>query len=144
MEIRVSSHSVYRTQYHLVIVTKYRYRALNPVLFRTTTEHAIKEAIDHILGVELVEINVQPEHVHMVIIIPPKYAVSKIVEIIKSRSAKVVRSKIQWLDKLYDGIHSLWSVGYFVSSIGLDETMIRKYVKYQQEQDSGQAKLELG
>jgi putative transposase len=78
----------------------------------------------------------------MVVVIPPKYAVSKIVEIIKSRSAKVVRREIQWLDKLYDGTQSLWSVGYFVSTIGLDENMIRRYVKYQQKQDSGQAKLE--
>ena len=142
MEIRVSSHSVYRTQYHIVFVTKYRHQALKPAQFKSITEQVIKDAADHILGVEMVELNVQPEHVHMVIIIPPKYAVSKIVEILKSRSAKVVRNKIEWLDKLYDGTNSLWSVGFFVSTIGLDEAMIKRYVKYQQKQDSGQAKLE--
>ena len=66
----------------------------------------------------------------------------KVVEIIKSRSAKQIRKEIEWLDKLYYDTPSLWTVGYFVSSIGLDEEMIKKYVKYQQKQDSGQAKLE--
>jgi len=142
MDIRVAAHSVYRTQYHIVWVTKYRHRALNPAKFRQSAEHWIKDATEHILGVELVELNVQPEHVHMVIIIPPKYAVAKVVEIIKSRSAKQIRKEIEWLDKLYYDTPSLWTVGYFVSSIGLDEEMIKKYVKYQQKQDSGQAKLE--
>lgn len=92
---------------------------------------------------EIIELNVQPEHVHIMIIIPPKFAVAKIVEIIKSRSAKVVRKEIKWLDKLYDNTNSLWTTGYFVSTIGINEDVIRRYVKYQQKQDSGQAKLEM-
>ena len=83
MDIRVAAHSVYRTQYHIVWVTKYRHRALNPAKFRQSAEHWIKDAAEHILGVELVELNVQPEHVHMVIIIPPKYAVAKGTDLIK-------------------------------------------------------------
>ena len=142
MEIRVGAHSAYRTEYHIVWVTKYRHRALNPAKFKNIAETSIKDAAGHILGVEIIELNAQPEHVHMVAIIPPKYAVSKIIEIIKSRSAKVVRKEIQCLDKLYDGTNSLWSVGFFVSTIGIDEETIKKYVKYQQKQDSGQAKLE--
>ena len=142
MQARFSGHSVYQTQYHIVWVTKYRHRALNPAKFKTVVEQSIRDAEDHILGVEIVELNVQPEHVHMVVIIPPKYAVSKVVEIIKSRSAKVVRKEIQWLDKLYYDTPSLWSVGFFASTIGLDEEMIKRYVKYQRKQDSGQAKLE--
>ena len=142
MEIRVSAHSVYRTEYHVVIVTKYRHRALNPAKFRTVAEEAIRNTTGRIVGVELVELNVQPEHVHMVVIIPPKYAVSKVVEIVKSRSAKVVRKEIEWLDKLYYDTGSLWSIGYFVSTVGIDETTIRKYVKYQQKQDSGQTKFQ--
>ena len=142
MKPRVSAHAVYRTEYHIVFVTKYRHRALNPVKFKQVTEHTIRDIAERIAGVEVVELNVQPEHVHLVVIIPPRYAVSKVVEIIKSQSAKVVRKEIQWLDKLYYDTPSLWSVGYFISSLGLDEEMIRKYVKYQQKQDSGQAKLE--
>lgn len=90
MEIRVSSHSVYRTEYHIVFVTKFRHRALNPALFKNIVEQVIKDITWRSVGVEIVELNAQPEHVHMMAIIPPKYAVSKVVEIIKSQSAKVI------------------------------------------------------
>lgn len=143
MEIRVSAHSVYRTEYHIVWVTKYRHQALNPAKFKQSAEHWMTEIVEHILGVELVEMNILPDHVHLVLVIPPKYAVAKVVEIIKSRSAKEIRKEIQWLDKLYYDTPSLWSVGYFVSTVGIDEETIKRYVQYQQKQDSGQAKLEL-
>lgn len=143
MDIRLLAHTAYKCQYHIVFVTKYRHKALNPVKFRATADHAIRNAAEGISAVEVVELNIQPEHVHLVLIIPPKYAVSKVVEIIKSRSAKVIRKEIQWLEKLYDATNSMWTVGYFVSTVGIDEDIIRRYVKYQQTQDSGQAKLEL-
>jgi len=68
--------------------------------------------------------------------------VSKVVEIVKSQSAKTVRKEIEWLDKLYYNTQSLWTTGYFVSTVGIDEEFIKQYVKYQQKQDSGQVKLE--
>lgn len=142
MEVRLSAHSAYRTEYHVVFVTKYRHRALNPAKFRSITEQTIRDIVEKIDAVELVEINVQPEHVHLVIIIPPKYAVAKVVEIIKSSSAKVIRKELSWLTKLYYGTPSLWTVGYFVSTIGINETIIQNYVKYQDKQDSVQAKLD--
>lgn len=142
MDIRLLAHTAYRCQYHIVFVTKYRHKALNPAKFRSVAEAAIKSSVDLINATELVEINIQPEHIHLVLIIPPKYAVSKVVEIIKSRSAKIIRKEIQWLERLYDHTTSMWTVGYFVSTVGIDKAIIRRYVKYQQEQDSGQAKLE--
>ncbi|PIY71636.1 IS200/IS605 family transposase [Candidatus Roizmanbacteria bacterium CG_4_10_14_0_8_um_filter_33_9] len=143
MDIRLLAHTAYRCQYHIVFVTKYRHRALNPAKFRSVAERAIRSTMENINAVEMVEINIQPEHVHLVLIIPPKYSVSKVVEIIKSRSAKIIRKEIQWLEKLYDTTNSMWTVGYFVSTVGIDEGVVRRYVKYQQEQDSGQAELEL-
>ena len=143
MEIRVSAHAAYRTEYHIVWVTKYRHRVLNPANFKRRVEEVIKDIAGRIVGVELVELNAQPEHVHMVAIIPPKYAVAKVIEILKSQSAKVMRREITWFDKPYYDTPSFWSVGYFASTIGLNEEMIRKYVKYQKKQDSGQAKLEI-
>lgn len=143
MKIVHSGHSVYRTEFHIVWVTKYRHRALNPAMFRKEAETAIRDIASRIVGVELVELNVQPEHVHLVMVIPPRYAPAKVVEILKSQSAKVIRSKITWLDKIYYDTASLWSVGYFISTIGINEEMIRRYVKYQQQQDSGQVQLEL-
>ena len=143
MDIRLLAHTAYRCQYHIVFVTKYRHRALNPAKFRSVAERAIRSTMENINAVEMVEINIQPEHVHLVLIIPPKYSVSKVVEIIKSRNAKIIRKEIQWLEKLYDTTNSMWTVGYFVSTVGIDEGVVRRYVKYQQEQDSGQAELEL-
>lgn len=142
MQMRFSGHSVYRTEYHIVFVTKYRHRALNPAKFRETTAFHIRKAVDAIAGCEVLELNVQADHVHLMMVIPPRLAVAKVVEIIKSLSAKRVRGEIQWLDKLYWGTSSLWTVGYFASTVGIDEEIIRRYVKYQNEQDSGQAKLE--
>lgn len=142
MEVYYSSHSVYRTEYHIVFTTKYRRKALN-LGFAKYTEIIIRETVDTMAGCIIKELNVQPEHVHVIIIIPPRYAVSKVVEIIKTRSANKVRKKFLWLkEHLYYGTNSLWSTGYFVSTIGLNETVIRRYVRYQQNQDSGQAKLE--
>lgn len=143
MDIRLSAHTAYKCQYHIVFVTKYRHKALNPAKFRLIADQAIRSSAEIINSVEVVELNVQPEHVHLVIIIPPKYSVSKVVEIIKSRSAKIIRKEVQWLEKLYDSTNSMWTVGYFVSTVGIDEDLVRRYVKNQQKQDSGQAKLEL-
>lgn len=88
------------------------------------------------------ELSVQAEHVHMVAVIPPRYSVSKVVEILKSRSTKIIRKKFEWLNNVYYGTPALWSKGYFVSTVGINETTIRNYVKHQQNLDSGQAKLE--
>jgi putative transposase len=141
VEVRYSGHSVYRTEYHIVWVSKYRRRALSPD-FVKYTEAVLREVIDRIEGVLIQEVNIQPEHVHLILTIPPRYAVAKVVEIIKSQSTKVVREKFEWLNKVYYGTPSLWSRGYFVSTIGMNEEMMKRYVKYQQRQDSGQAKLE--
>lgn len=143
MDIRLLAHTAYKCQYHVVFVTKYRHKALNPAKFRLIADQAIRTATENISAVEVTELNVQPEHVHLVITIPPKYSVSKVVEIIKSRSAKIIRKEVEWLNKLYDSTNSMWTVGYFVSTVGIDEDIIKRYVKYQQKQDAGQAKLEL-
>ena len=142
MEYTKSSHSVYKTDYHVVFVTKYRRKALSPG-FAKYTKTVIEDIAGKIEGVEIKEINVLPEHTHIFMTIPPKYSVAKVVEILKSRSAKVVRSKFEWLNKVYYGINSLWSKGYFVSTVGINDEVIRKYVRYQQRQDSGQLKIEL-
>ena len=142
MEVRYSSHSVYKTQYHIVFITKFRREVLNPG-FGKYAEEAIRRAVEKIEGVEIEELNVQKEHVHAVMIIPPKYAISNVIRKVKSDSAKKVRKKFEWMDKVYWGTRSLWGKGYFVSTIGLNEEQIKKYVKYQQRQDSGQTKFEI-
>ena len=87
------------------------------------------------------ELNVQVEHIHMVMVIPPKYRVSDVVGKIKSRTASYLRKKYEWLEKVYWKEVVVWSPGYFVSTIGLDEKTIKEYVKWQGAQDSGQTKF---
>ena len=70
-------------------------------------------------------------------VVPPKYSISKVVGDIKRASSRVMRKRFEHLRV---GRETLWSIGYFVSSIGIDEKRVRNYIKYQQEQDSGQLK----
>ena len=75
-------------------------------------------------------------------IIPPKNKVSEVISRIKAQTASKLRKKVSWLSKVYWKENIVWSPGYFVSIIGLDEKSILEYAKYQQIQDLGQAKLE--
>ena len=93
-------------------------------------------------GVEIVEMSMQVDHLHAIMIIPPKYSVSEVIGRIKARSASMLRKKFAWLEKVYWKEHVVWSPGYFVSTVGLNEQSIIKYVQWQKSQDSGQAKLE--
>jgi putative transposase len=92
---------------------------------------------------EIIKINIQPDHIHVVMIIPPKYAVSTVVGKIKGMTSSLLRKKYDWLKNKYWKDNIVWSPGYFVSTIGVEEEKILKYVEYQGRQDSGQAKLEL-
>ena len=94
-------------------------------------------------GCEIIEQNIQVDHIHMVIVIPPKYAVSDVIGEMKQYTASKIREKFAWLEKVYWKERVLWSPGYFVSTVGLDEKQITEYVRWQSHQDSGQTKLEL-
>ena len=85
----------------------------------------------------------QADHIHTIMIIPRKYSVGSVIGRLKGQSASKLRKKFQWLKKVYWKENIVWSPGYFVSTIGLNEEQILKYVKWQQSQDSGQAKLDL-
>jgi len=92
--------------------------------------------------VEIVEIGMQVDHIHAIIIIPPKYSVSEIIGRIKGRSASVLRKKFVLLEKVYWNEWVVWSLWHFVSTIGLNEQSMIKYVQWQKSQDSCQAKFE--
>ncbi len=94
-------------------------------------------------GCEILEQNIQVDHIHMLIVIPPKYAVSDVIGEMKQFTASKLREKFTWLEKVYWKEQVVWSPGYFVSTVGLDEKAITEYVKWQGHQDSGQAKLDL-
>ena len=142
MENRLSGHSVYRTEYHVVWIPKYRRRILNPGV-KEYLKELWPKLVKGIPGVEIIEENIQVDHIHAVMIIPPKYSVSDVIGRLKGQSASKLRKKFTWLENVYWKENIVWSPGYFVSTIGLNEEQIIKYVKWQESQDSGQAKLEL-
>ncbi len=98
MKFRKSAHAIYKAEYHLVWIPRYRRK----VFVQGVKEYAEK-LLSHITeldpDIEVVKLNVQVEHVHMVIVIPPKYAVARVVQYIKSRSAKALKAKFPFLKK---------------------------------------------
>jgi len=142
MEYNKSSHSVYYTRYHIVWIPKYRQKIL------------VKGVKDY-LSIKLLEIrkwypdviyheqNIQPDHIHLLLEIPPKYSIAQIVRIIKSNTSRHLRKKFDFIRQAYNNNTNIWSVGYFVSTIGINEQLIKKYIQHQAKEDSGQAKLEL-
>ena len=141
METRYSAHGVYRTQYHIVWMPKYRRRILNPGM-KGYLLRILPKILKQMPGVEIEEINIQIDHVHTIMVIPPKYSVSEIMGRIKGQTASILRKRFDWLKKVYWKENIVWSDGYFVATIGLDEEQIKRYVKWQGQQDSGQAKLD--
>ena len=90
------------------------------------------------------EIGIGPDHIHLQMVIPPKYSVSKVMETMKSVTSRRIREKFpHFLREVYWDDKGIWARGFFVSTVGVNEATIRKYVRYQGQQDVGQAKLEL-
>ena len=142
MQYRRQAQSVYYTRYHIVFVTKYRRKALKEGM-GTFCVGILRRICRNYPDLELYEAKCNEDHVHLLISIPPKWAVSEAVNILKSNSSKAMRRKFPFLNQIYDDRVGFWSDGYFVSTAGLDEEKIKKYIKLQGQEDSGQAKLEL-
>ena len=133
---RKLSHSIWHCQYHLVWTTKYRYGILEGAVAREV-ERCLRAFAEQ-KHCEIVELNIQEDHVHLIALIPPKIAVSDMVGTWKGRTAIRVFNKFRHLkEKPYWGNH-FWSKGYCVDTVGLDAEMVRKYVKYQQDREKQQ------
>jgi putative transposase len=137
---RKLSHTIYECKYHLVFCPKYRRRILKDEI----KEYARRE-IENLLrqkeAIEIIELNVQSDHIHLVAWIPPKYAVSAVMGYLKGKLAIRIFQRYEKLGKQFWGRH-LWSRGYCVSTIGIDEQRIREYVKWQEEKEREIEKLQ--
>ena len=142
MKTVLSAHGTYRLQYHIVWVCKYRRKVLKPAL-----EETLRKLLPHLLrsmpGCRLETIGFDMDHLHMVMVIPPKYAVAEVMGTLKSQSASYLRKKFPFLGRVYWKENIVWSPGYFVSSVGIDEQTIKNYVQHQGQQDSDQLELKL-
>ena len=123
MRIRLSNHSVYRTEYHIVWIPKYRRRILNSGV-AGYLKKLFPKMLQEMPGCEILEQNIQPDYIHTVMVIPPRYAVSKVVGRLRGQTASQLRRKFPWLAEVYWNEKVVWSPGYFVSTVGIDEAKI--------------------
>ena len=130
---RKLAHSIYECKYHIVFCPKYRHRVLRDEIAEYTRQQ-IYDLCGQKDGVEVMELNIQPDHIHVVMWIPPKYAVSNIVGYVKGKLALRLFHRYEQLGKRYWGRH-LWARGYCVSTVGLDEEKIVKYVQWQEQKE---------
>ena len=141
MEYKRTSHSVYLCDYHLVLVTKYRRKIFNEGIFEYL-RIKLEEIRRYYPQLEIKEVNEDKDHIHMLISIPPSMSVGNIVRVIKSNTGREMKKKFPFLQELYRRTDGIWSDGYFVTTVGINESVIRKYIQMQGEEDAGQAKLE--
>jgi len=130
---RKLTHVVYKCDYHIVFTPKYRFRILTGEV-----GSAIEQDLRQVCSwkeVEIDEISVQVDHVHMVVSIPPRLSVSDFMGVLKGKTAiRLFKSHPNLKKKPYWGNH-FWVRGYFVNTVGINEEMIRRYVKYQEEEE---------
>lgn len=132
------SHTIWHCMYHIVWTPKYRYRILKGEI-KEEVERCIRIFSDQKRCI-IEELNIQEDHVHLMVMIPPKVSVSELVGMLKGRTAIRVFNKFKNLkERPYWGNH-FWSKGYCVDTVGLDEEMIRKYAKYQEKKDRDENK----
>ena len=141
MRLRKSAHSVYRTQYHIVWITRYRRKILNKGV-SAYLETKLQEVRKYYPDWEYEAIGIAEDHVHIHMVIPPKYAVSMMVEALKKNTSRELSKKFRFLKNVYWDNEGIWSRGFFVSTGGINETVIRKYVEMQDKEDTGQTKFE--
>jgi putative transposase len=131
-EYKSLSHTKWDCKYHVVFIPKCRRRTLYGELRKHLGEVFRWLAEQKESWIE--EGHVMPDHVHMIIAIPPKYAVSQVVGYIKGKSAIYLARVYGEKKRNFVGRH-FWARGYFVSTVGRDEAMIREYIRNQEQED---------
>lgn len=138
---RKTGHVTYYTRYHVVWIPRYR----RNVLVRGVDSYLktkLLEVKKWYPDLDYIKMTVKPDHVHILITFPPRFSISKMVEIIKSNTSAALRNKFAFLNKVYEK-QGIWSTGYFVSTAGVDEEIIKNYLLRQEKEDSGQVQLAL-
>ena len=129
---RRQSHATYDCRYHLVWVTKYRFKVIDQDI-EIALKWIIKEICDW-KGIEIIEGAVKEEHIHLYLQIPPKYSISDVMQWLKGKSSERLLSKFPALEKQYWGRH-FWARGYFVSTVGISDEIIRQYLRKQRDEE---------
>ena len=136
-EFESLSHSRWECKYHVVFIPKYRRKVLYGKLRRGVG--AILRDLCRQRGVELLEGHALPDHVHLLLSIPPKYSVSYTVGFLKGKSAVRIHRELL-RERRVTGLH-FWATGYWVSTVGRDEETVSRYIREQEKRDSNQGEL---
>jgi putative transposase len=131
------SHVRWECKYHVVFIPKYRQKMLYGKL-RRGIGRILRQLCEQ-RGVELVEGHAMPDHVHLLLSIPPKYSVSYTVGFLKGKSAVRVHRELL-RERRMTGLH-FWATGYWVSTVGRDEEAVGRYIREQEKRDSNQGEL---
>lgn len=98
----------------------------------------LAEVTEHYPQIRFRKVNHDKDHIHMLVSIPPTMGVGKAVGIIKANTAKQLKQKFPFIKQVYWGTDSVWSSGYFVTTVGVNEKAIRKYIEEEGKKDLGQ------
>ena len=129
-EYRRSAHAVYDLKYHVVWITKYRYKVLTGRVAERTRD--LIRQICETRDVTIVRGSVSPDHIHMLLSAPADLSPAKLVQYIKGRSSRRIQDEFPEIRKRYWG-QQLWARGYFCATVGaVDEETIKKYIENQQ------------
>lgn len=142
MEFKKQAHAVYHCEYHVVLPTKYRRKVFNDGILGYLKLKLV-EITGHYPEIEFKEVNHDRDHIHLLISVPPKMSVGSVIRLIKSNTSRGLKQKFPHLKRVYWGTDGIWSEGYFASTVGIGEEIIRKYIEKQGTEDAGQAQLEL-
>ena len=139
-DIQCLSHTKWDCKFHVVWIPKCRRKMLYGQLRKSLGEvfHDLARQKES----RIVEGHLQPDHVHMLLLIPPKYSVAHVVGYMKGKSAIYIAHNFLGQKKNYNGMH-FWARGYSVSTVGADEAMVRAYIRNQEQEDQSIEQLNL-
>ncbi len=140
-EYQSLSHTTWDCKYHVVFIPKKRKKAI----FGAIRKH-LGQVLHELAGqkdCKILEGHLMSDHIHMCISIPPKYSVANVVGYIKGKSAISIARRFNGRSRNFGG-ESFWARGYFVSTVGLDEEMVRAYIRHQEKEDEHYDQLKLG
>ena len=132
------SHVRWDCKYHVVIVPKYRKKTLYGK-FRHQVGDVLRDLCRQ-RGVELLEGHLMPDHIHMCLKVPPKFSIAFVIGFLKGKSAVRIHRSILKAKKV-TGLH-FWARGYCVSTVGLDEETVRKYIREQEKLEKQQLEFD--
>ncbi len=139
-DVQSLSHTKWECKYHIIWIPKYRkkqiYEGLRKYLVEVLRDLARQKEC------EILEGHLLPDHIHMLVSIPPKYSVAQVIGFLKGKSAIQIARNFAGRKKNFTGQH-FWARGYYVSTVGRDEQVIRKYIKQQEEEDKRLDQLNL-